>query len=165
MEKRVIGVSEKLPFLKCLPLSIQHVFAMFGATVLVPTLFNIDPGIVLFMNGLGTLLFLIITKGKSPAYLGSSFAFLAIGQSVIATYGYQTACGAFIVTGLVGCLIALCIKFLFIKSCPESLFSIYFSPHNNIINIIYGLHNTFAAVNMFVSVTKFKRFKNSGRSA
>ena len=111
MEKRVIGVNERLPFLKCLPLSIQHVFAMFGATVLVPTLFNIDPGIVLFMNGLGTLLFLIITKGKSPAYLGSSFAFLAIGQSVIATYGYQTACGAFIVTGLVGCLIALCIKF------------------------------------------------------
>ena len=50
-------------------------FAMFGASVLVPFMFGINPAIVLLMNGIGTLLFILITKGKAPAYLGSSFAF------------------------------------------------------------------------------------------
>lgn len=52
-------------------------FAMFGASVLVPFMFGINPAIVLLMNGIGTLLFILITKGKAPAYLGSSFAFLS----------------------------------------------------------------------------------------
>ena len=75
--KRIIQVEEKVPFQLLLPLSIQHMFAMFGASVLVPFIFGISPAIVLFMNGVGTLLFIAITKGKAPAYLGSSFAFLA----------------------------------------------------------------------------------------
>ena len=77
MEKRIIQVEEKVPVKLLIPLSIQHMFAMFGASVLVPFLFGISPAIVLFMNGIGTLLFIAITKGKAPAYLGSSFAFLA----------------------------------------------------------------------------------------
>ena len=75
--KRIIQVDEKVPFKMLVPLSIQHMFAMFGASVLVPFVFGINPAVVLFMNGLGTLLFILITKGRAPAYLGSSFAFLA----------------------------------------------------------------------------------------
>jgi len=78
-KKRIIQVEEKVQVSLLIPLSIQHMFAMFGASVLVPFLFGIHSAIVLFMNGVGTLLFIWITKGKSPAYLGSSFAFLAPG--------------------------------------------------------------------------------------
>ena len=58
-------------------------FAMFGASVLVPFVFGINPAIVLFMNGVGTLIFMTVTKGQAPAYLGSSFAFLAPAGVVI----------------------------------------------------------------------------------
>ena len=89
MERKIIQITDKVPMKMLIPLSIQHMFAMFGASVLVPVLFGIDAGIVLFMNGIGTLLFILITKGKAPAYLGSSFAFLAPGALVIQQYGYQ----------------------------------------------------------------------------
>lgn len=107
--KRVIQVDEKVPVSMLVPLSIQHMFAMFGASVLVPSLFGINPAIVLLMNGIGTILFIIITKGKAPAYLGSSFAFLATGGLVIANFGYEYALGGFVVTGACGCLVALII--------------------------------------------------------
>ena len=67
MERRTIQVEEKVPAKLLIPLSIQHMFAMFGASVLVPVLFHINPAIVLLMNGVGTLLFILITKGKAPA--------------------------------------------------------------------------------------------------
>ncbi len=86
-ERKIIQVEEKVPFKLLLPLSLQHMFAMFGASVLVPFIFGINPAIVLFMNGLGTLLFIFITKGKAPAYLGSSFAFLAPASIVISKWG------------------------------------------------------------------------------
>ena len=105
-KKRIIQVDEKVPLPMLLPLSVQHVFAMFGASVLVPILFQIDPGIVLFMNGFGTLLFIFLTKGKAPAYLGSSFAFLAPAGGVIAAQGFEYAQGGFVVVGLLGCLLA-----------------------------------------------------------
>ena len=74
--KRIIQVEDKVPGKLLIPLSLQHMFAMFGASVLVPFLFGINPAIVLFMNGIGTLLFIVITKGKAPAYLGSSLLLL-----------------------------------------------------------------------------------------
>lgn len=104
--KKIYHVDEKVPLKLLLPLSIQHTFAMFGASVLVPILFGINPGIVLLMNGIGTLLFILITKKKAPAYLGSSFAFLAPGTAIIASEGFQYAQGAFIVVGLLGCFLA-----------------------------------------------------------
>ena len=58
----IIQVEDKVPFRLLIPLSIQHMFAMFGASVLVPFLFGINPAVVLFMNGLGTLLFILVTK-------------------------------------------------------------------------------------------------------
>ena len=82
MAKRIIQVQEKVPAKLMIPLSIQHMFAMFGASVLVPFVLGINPSIVLFMNGIGTLLFILITKGKAPAYLGSSFAFLGLHPSL-----------------------------------------------------------------------------------
>lgn len=109
MEKRIFQVEEKVPVNLLIPLSIQHMFAMFGATVLVPFLFGISPAIVLFMNGVGTLLFIAITKGKAPAYLGSSFAFLAPAGVVIAKYGFEYAQGGFVVVGLAGCVLAFII--------------------------------------------------------
>ena len=104
--KKIIQVEERVPLLQWIPLSLQHMFAMFGATVLVPFLFGISPAVVLFMNGLGTLLFIFITKGKSPAYLGSSFAFLAPGMLIIEQFGYAYALGGFAVVGLLGCIVA-----------------------------------------------------------
>lgn len=73
-ERRIIQVEERVPLAQGIPLSIQHTFAMFSASVLVPWLFGMSASIVLLMNGIGTLLFILITKGKAPAYLGSSFA-------------------------------------------------------------------------------------------
>ena len=107
--KRIIQVEEKVPMKLLIPLSIQHMFAMFGASVLVPFIFGINPAVVLFMNGLGTLLFAVITKGKAPAYLGSSFAFLAPAGIVISQWGYSYALGGFVVVGFCGCILALII--------------------------------------------------------
>lgn len=107
--RRIIQVEEKVPFNLLVPLSIQHMFAMFGASVLVPFLFGISPAIVLFMNGVGTLLFIVITKGKAPAYLGSSFAFLAPAGIVISKMGYEYALGGFVAVGFCGCVLALII--------------------------------------------------------
>lgn len=110
MAKKIIQVEERVPGKLLFPLSLQHLFAMFGATVLVPFLFNINPAIVLLMNGVGTLLFIAITKGKAPAYLGSSFAFLGPASIVIAKWGYPYALGGFVTVGFLGCIIALLIK-------------------------------------------------------
>ena len=104
---RIIQVEEKVPLKLLVPLSIQHMFAMFGASVLVPFLFGISPAIVLFMKGVGTLLFIFVTKGKAPAYLGSSFAFLAPAGIVISNFGYEYALGGFVAVGFCGCILAL----------------------------------------------------------
>ena len=108
--KRIIQVEDKVPGKLLIPLSLQHMFAMFGASVLVPFLFGINPAIVLFINGIGTLLFIVITKGKAPAYLGSSFAFIAPANIVISKFGYPYALGGFVAVGFCGCLLALIIK-------------------------------------------------------
>ena len=108
-DHKIIQVEDKVPFKLLVPLSIQHMFAMFGASVLVPFIFGINPAIVLFMNGVGTLIFIAVTKGKAPAYLGSSFAFLAPAGIVISEMGYQYALGGFVVVGFCGCILALII--------------------------------------------------------
>lgn len=107
--RRIIQVEEKVPPKLLIPLSIQHMFAMFGASVLVPFLFGINPAVVLFMNGVGTLLFILITKGKAPAYLGSSFAFIAPASIVISKFGYAYALGGFVAVGFLGCILSFII--------------------------------------------------------
>ena len=105
-KKKIYKVNEDVPAKLLVPLALQHTFAMFGASVLVPILFGINPGIVLLMNGIGTLLFILITKRKAPAYLGSSFAFLAPGIAIINSQGFEYAQGAFVAVGILGCLLS-----------------------------------------------------------
>lgn len=110
MGKRVIQVDERPGILESIPLSFQHLFAMFGASVLVPMLFKIDIGTVLLFNGIGTLIYLILCKGRVPAFLGSSFAFLSPVFVVISNYNYETALGGFIISGIIFMIVSLIIK-------------------------------------------------------
>jgi len=112
MEKRVIQVDERVPLIIGLPLSLQHLCAMFGATILVPFLFKVDPTTCIFLNGIGTLLYIFLTKGKVPAYLGSSFAVISPVMVVLSTSTYASAQSGFIVFGLIYCLLALIIKYV-----------------------------------------------------
>lgn len=114
--RRVIQVEEKPPLLEALPLSFQHLFAMFGASVLVPFLFGIDVATVLMMNGIGTLIYIFLTKGRIPAFLGSSFAFISPVFAVMAASGggvagYEHALAGFVVSGLLFMAVALLIRF------------------------------------------------------
>lgn len=112
MKQREIQVHERPPLMQSLPLSLQHLFAMFGSTVLVPLLFHVDPATILMMNGIGTLLYIFITKGKIPAYLGSSFAFISPVTMVITNGGgYGAALGGFFVVGAVLTLVGVIVKF------------------------------------------------------
>ena len=107
----VIAPDERLPWPQTAAMGVQHVIAMFGATVLAPILMGFDPNLAIFMSGVGTLLFYFITGGQVPSYLGSSFAFIGV---VIAATGYAgqgpnpniaVALGAIIVCGLLYALI------------------------------------------------------------
>ena len=81
----VIGPDERLPWPQTTLMGVQHVIAMFGATVLAPLLMGFDPNIAILMSGIGTLIFFVVTGGKVPSYLGSSFAFIGV---VIAATSY-----------------------------------------------------------------------------
>ena len=127
MKREIIQVEQKVPLLKGIPLSLQHLFAMFGASILVPILFNakagsmvVDPGLVLLMNGIGTLIYLFLCGGKAPAFLGSSFAFIAptftcisiaVASGAGAQVGFQHALGGFICSGAVFAAVAIIIRF------------------------------------------------------
>jgi uracil permease len=111
MLRRTIDVDERLPLLQTVPLSLQHLFAMFGATVLVPFLFKVNPATCLLMNGVGTLIYLVVAKGRIPAYLGSSFAFLSPVFAVLAAgLSYSAAQGGFIVFGLIFMLLSQVVR-------------------------------------------------------
>lgn len=107
MQHKIIQIDEIPPLGKGVLLSFQHLFAMFGATVLVPTIFGINPSIVLMMNGLGTIIYLFICKGKIPAFLGSSFSFIPPVLLILGTNKllwpehFPLALGGFIAVGIV----------------------------------------------------------------
>ncbi|WP_182187429.1 uracil permease [Pectinatus frisingensis] len=109
--KKYYDVEERVPLLEGIPLSLQHLFAMFGSTVLVPFLLKVNPATALFMNGVGTILYLVICKGRLPAYLGSSFAFISPVLAVIGTAGmsYGDAQGGFIAFGISFIILSLII--------------------------------------------------------
>src|SRR5512139_2140327 len=81
----VIAPDERLPWPQTFAMGVQHVVAMFGATVLAPLLMGFDPNVAILMSGIGTLLFFVLVGGRVPSYLGSSFAFIGV---VIAATGY-----------------------------------------------------------------------------
>jgi uracil permease len=106
----VYGPHDRPPPGKWIPLSIQHVFAMFGATILVPLLTGLSPATALFTAGSGTLLYIILTGAKVPAFLGSSFAFIPALQSISAAYGLPYALGGAVAAGIFYCIVGFIIK-------------------------------------------------------
>ncbi|MBN2405752.1 MAG: uracil permease [Coriobacteriia bacterium] len=115
MAQREIQTDEKLPLIQAIPLAFQHLMAMFGATVLVPLLTGLDPSVAIMTSGAGTILYLILTRGKIPSYLGSSFAFIGPIIAVAATKGVPAALGGLVVAGLIYVVVALFIKGFGIK--------------------------------------------------
>ena len=115
MTQREIQVHERPPLQQSIPLGLQHLFAMFGSTVLVPIIFGVNPATILLMNGIGTILYLFITKGQIPAYLGSSFAFISPVLVVLDKYhgveGYSYALGGFLMVGIVLTVVGLIVKY------------------------------------------------------
>ncbi len=112
----VIAPDERLPWPQTTVMGVQHVIAMFGATVLAPILMGFDPNLAIFMSGIGTLIFYFVTGGKVPSYLGSSFAFIGV---VIAATAYAgkgpnanigVALGGIIACGLLYTLIGLVVQ-------------------------------------------------------
>ncbi|GMA70094.1 hypothetical protein GCM10025879_13400 [Leuconostoc litchii] len=107
----IYDLHDKPPFFTWLGLSLQHLFSMFGATVLVPLLVGLNPGVALFTSGVGTLLHLLITRGKVPAYMGSSFAFIIPMASLLKTIGYPAVAQGIISVGVVYLIVAFIITF------------------------------------------------------
>ena len=118
-KKLVLDVHEKPKAMQWVMLSLQHVLAMFGATVLVPILTGLPISCALIGSGIGTLFYLFVTKGKSPVYLGSSFAYIAPISSALAlgvatgdNHNYGAVMGGLMMVGAVYTVIALIIKFI-----------------------------------------------------
>ena len=118
MKKMIYDTNEFPPIGKAIILAFQHVFAMFGATILVPILVNAAAGaevltipVALVASGIGTLIYIACTKGKSPVYLGSSFAFIAPLAAAYLKGGISGAMTGIMAVGLVYVIVALIIKF------------------------------------------------------
>ena len=111
MDSQIYGPNDRPPLSKWIPLSFQHVFAMFGATVLVPILTGLSTSTALFTAGTGTLIYILITGAKVPAFLGSSFAFIPALIAIGSEYGVPYAMGGAMFAGLFYAIVALIIKF------------------------------------------------------
>jgi uracil permease len=118
-KKLLLDVHEKPELWKWIILAIQHVFAMFGATILVPITVNAAAGaevlsipVALVTSGIGTLIYILCTKAKSPVYLGSSFAFIAPIAAAYLKGGISGAMTGVMVVGLIYVVVAILIKFL-----------------------------------------------------
>jgi uracil permease len=116
-EKMIIGIKERPSAGKWAVLSFQHVFAMFGATILVPMLTGLPISVALFSSGVGTLIYILCTKAKVPVYLGSSFAYIGViaavsGYSETNPGHYASALTGLFFVGLTYVVISLVIKFV-----------------------------------------------------
>ncbi len=112
-EKLVVGIQEKPKSVtQWIILSLQHVFAMFGATVLVPILTGLDVSVALVASGIGTLIYIACTKGKVPVYLGSSFAYITAIATAGALGGYSSAFTGLMLVGLIYIVVALTIRYV-----------------------------------------------------
>lgn len=124
-------------------LGIQHLFAMFGATVLVPLITGLNPALALVSAGIGTLIFHVCTKFKVPVFLGSSFAFIAPVATIVATQGIPAAQGGIIVAGALYIVFAL-IAFLI---GPDRIKRIFPPVVTGPVIIVIGLGLSYAAIN------------------
>ncbi|WP_225047224.1 uracil-xanthine permease family protein [Lacticaseibacillus kribbianus] len=107
----ILDIHDRPSFGHWMGLSIQHLFAMFGSTVLVPILVGLDPSIALFSSGVGTLIYILITRGKIPAYMGSSFSFIVVMQSLMKGFGYPAIAQGTVAVGCVYLVVALIVNF------------------------------------------------------
>ncbi|WP_420828844.1 solute carrier family 23 protein [Metabacillus dongyingensis] len=139
-----LDVNEVPKPLTWITLSFQHLFAMFGATILVPFLVGLDPAVALISSGLGTIAFLLITKGQVPAYLGSSFAFIAPIIAAKAAAGPEGAMVGSFLAGVVYGIVALLIKMVGYKWIMKLLPPIVVGP----VIIVIGLSLANVAVGM-----------------
>lgn len=107
----LIGIKEKpKSIVQWIILSFQHVFAMFGATVLVPIVTGLDPSVALVASGVGTLTYILVTRGKVPVYLGSSFAYISAIQMVGLTSGFNQVYLGLMAVGVVYIIVGLVIR-------------------------------------------------------
>lgn len=116
-QRPIVQTDAKLPLIQAIPLALQHLMAMFGATVLVPILTGLDPSVAIMTSGAGTILYLLLTKGKIPSFLGSSFAFIApiaavagVTNGVADPAKVPYALGGLVVAGLLYVVVAGIIK-------------------------------------------------------
>ena len=142
MRKILLGEPTGLSAPKLLTLGLQHAFTMFGATILVPLLTGISVSVALLMAGLSTIAFHIITKGKVPIFLGSSFAFIAPVILVSELYGMPYALGGIVVSGAVYFLFAILIKIL----GPKRILSLFPPVVTGPVISIIGLMLAYVAI-------------------
>ncbi|MDO4537574.1 MAG: solute carrier family 23 protein, partial [Coriobacteriales bacterium] len=110
-QRAVIGVDDRVPPARAIPLGIQHMMSMFGSTVLVPALTGLNPNVAIMCSGIGTVIYLLLTKNRIPSYLGSSFAFISpILAATAATGDVHTALSGVVAAGLVYFVVAGIIK-------------------------------------------------------
>src|SRR2546422_2810018 len=109
----IIAPDERLPWGQSIFLGLQHVLAMFGATVLAPIIMGFDPNTAIFFSGIGTIIFFLVVGGRVPSYLGSSFSFIAV---IIAATAYSgkglnpridVALGGIIIAGVVYAIVGI----------------------------------------------------------
>lgn len=153
--KPVLDIHDKPSAGQLVTLSFQHLFAMFGSTILVPQLVGLDAGIALLTSGIATIIFLLITQFKVPAYLGSSFAFIApiitvagLDASGVAVNPGNAMIGAMAV-GIVYAIVALLIRLTGYKWLMAILPPIVVAP----VIIVIGLGLAGTAVNMAMNIT------------
>lgn len=108
----VLDIHDRPKFGMLVGLSLQHMFSMFGSTVLVPLLVGLNPGVALFSSGVGTLLYILITKGKIPAYMGSSFAFITPMLALMKGVGYPAIAQGIWAVGGVYLIVALLVSMI-----------------------------------------------------
>ncbi|WP_429971904.1 solute carrier family 23 protein [Fructilactobacillus sp. Tb1] len=131
----VLDIHDKPSGIKWIGLSLQHMFSMFGSTVIVPLLVGLSPSIALFASGIGTLLHILITKGKIPAYMGSSFAFITPMVALMKTTGISGVQQGVIAVGVVYLIVAMLVWMLGTKWIDKLLPPIVVGP----IVVVIGL--------------------------
>jgi uracil permease len=144
LETKEVGIREVPRFDKWIVLSLQHLFAMFGATILVPYLVDLSPSVALLSSGLGTLAYLLITKGQIPAYLGSSFAFIAPIIAATSVSGFEGVMVGSFLAGLAYGGIALIIRAFGVNAIMRFLPPIVVGP----VIMVIGLGLASVAIDM-----------------
>ena len=143
----VIAPDERLSWPRTIGTGLQHIAAMFGATFLVPIITGFPPTTTLFFSGVGTMLFLLITRNKLPSYLGSSFAFLAPIAASVKAGGMAEALGGVVITGVLLAIVGFVVKAAGIKWIDWLLPPVVTGS----IVMVIGLNLAGAAKNNFVA--------------